>query len=142
VSRTLRGLGAREVVQGEAEGWVVPDEQHVVKAGGQLVNVERLAGEAPVDRHLDAERRACHLRGLQGPHLGARQARVDGGTERLQGAPGRFGLADPSVGQRALVIGNAIDRLSMAQEPEHALTVRVVKRLIEGHHTGRSDELG
>ena len=45
-------------------------------------------------------------------------------AERVQGAPGRLGLADPPVRQWALVIWDTVDGLGVTQEPEHAHTVR------------------
>ena len=96
------------------------DEQHVAEPGGQVEGVERLAGQRAVDRDLDPERRAGQLGGLQRAQLGARQAGVDVGAEPLERAAGGLGLMDPALGQRTLVVGEAVRRLGVAKQPEHA----------------------
>ena len=62
--------------------------------------------------------------GLDGAELRARQARVDLRPEAGERLPGGLGLADAAVRQRPLVIGQAIRRFGVSEQPEHGITLR------------------
>ncbi len=67
-----------------------------------------------------AERLACPLGGLHGSELRTAQAGVEVDAEDRQRAAGGVGMHRAALGERALVVRQAVFRFGVSQKPEHA----------------------
>ena len=109
-----------EIVEQQRERRVVSDQQHVAEAGRQCLHVERLAGPGPLDRHR--RRRAARTPAPRSapPAASDCSGRRRGGTPSTASVRPRRQPAIPALGQRALVVREAVFRFGVAQKPEHA----------------------
>ena len=125
------------------------DEQHIAEPGDQLVDVERLTAERRLGPTSTPSGSHASWAVWSARSLGARQAGVDRAAQPRQRLPAASAWRMPRVGQRPLVVGKAVGRLGVSEQPQHRpITVRSSRsrtliresaRLAIEHGAGRSD---
>src|SRR4051812_21736325 len=97
----------------------MPDEQHVVKPGGEVERVEAAARQLLLDRDLDAKRLARQTRGLSRAQARACQTGVEVYPQSREDGAGVTRLALALLRQLSLEIRAPVLGLAMAQKPDH-----------------------